>query len=172
MEDSDNEYVSGEAFNMKQQVKKRISTESSSFGVSKREGHDSSKFYKRKLYDLIKNGCSDTGSSSEHDETPANKIENLNKIFCKSSEKMDELPDSSVHLMVTSPPYNVGKDYDQDLTFADYRTLLQTVFKETYRVLINGGRACINVANLGRKPYIPLHSFIIEDMHELGFLMR
>ena len=35
-----------------------------------------------------------------------------------------------------------------------------------------GGRACINIANLGRKPYLPLHSYIIEDMHALGFLMR
>jgi modification methylase len=155
---------------MKHQAKKRISTESSSFGVSKREGHDSSKFYKRKLYDLIKNG-NDTGNS-EYDETPANKIENVNKIFCKSSENMEELPDSSVHLMVTSPPYNVGKDYDQDMTFEEYRILLRTVFKETYRVLVNGGRACINVANLGRKPYIPLHSFIIQDMLDIGFLMR
>jgi modification methylase len=173
MEDSHNEYVGREDSRMKQQVKKRISTESSSFGVSKREGHDSSKFYKRRLYDLMKNG-GDTpvGDNGEHEETPANRIENLNKIFCKSSEKMDELPDSSVHLMVTSPPYNVGKEYDRDLTFEEYRTLLRTVFKETYRVLVNGGRACINVANLGRKPYIPLHSFIIQDMLDIGFLMR
>ncbi len=39
-------------------------------------------------------------------------------------------------------------------------------------MLVTGGRACINIANLGRKPYIPLHSFIIEDMLEIGFLMR
>ncbi|MGC8685778.1 MAG: DNA-methyltransferase, partial [bacterium] len=44
--------------------------------------------------------------------------------------------------------------------------------KEVYRVLVPGGRACINVANLGRKPYLPLHSYIIEDMHDMGFLMR
>lgn len=40
------------------------------------------------------------------------------------------------------------------------------------RVLVPGGRACINIANIGRKPYIPLHSFIINIMLELGFLMR
>jgi len=74
--------------------------------------------------------------------------------------------------MVTSPPYNVGKDYDDNLSLDEYRELLKRVFKETYRVLVPGGRACINIANLGRKPYIPLHSFIIEDMHEIGFLMR
>jgi len=85
---------------------------------------------------------------------------------------MSELPDSSVHLMVTSPPYNVGKEYDEDLTLDEYRRLLHQVLKETYRVLVSGGRACVNIANLGRKPYIPLHSFIIEEMLEIGFLMR
>jgi DNA modification methylase len=85
---------------------------------------------------------------------------------------MDELPDNSIHLMVTSPPYNVGKEYDRDLTLAEYREFLKTVWAETKRVLVPGGRACINVANLGRKPYIPLHTFIIEDMIDLGFLMR
>jgi modification methylase len=74
--------------------------------------------------------------------------------------------------MVTSPPYNVGKDYDDDLTLAEYLSFLKRVWAETYRVLVPGGRACINVANLGRKPYIPLHAFIIHDMNEIGFLMR
>jgi site-specific DNA-methyltransferase (adenine-specific) len=85
---------------------------------------------------------------------------------------MGELPDSSVHLMVTSPPYNVGKAYDEDLTLRDYLAFLKRVWAEVRRVLVPGGRACINVANLGRKPYIPLHAFIVEDMIELGFLMR
>jgi site-specific DNA-methyltransferase (adenine-specific) len=96
----------------------------------------------------------------------------LNKIYCKSSEHMEEIPDNSVHLMVTSPPYNVGKEYDRDLSLDEYRTLLRTVMSEVYRVLVPGGRACINVANLGRKPYIPLHIYITEDALELGFLMR
>jgi site-specific DNA-methyltransferase (adenine-specific) len=74
--------------------------------------------------------------------------------------------------MVTSPPYNVGKDYDKDLTLNEYLVFLKRVWKETYRVLVPGGRACINVANLGRKPYIPLHAFIMRDMIGLGFLMR
>lgn len=148
--------------------KKRISTETQSFGVSRREGHDSSKFYSRKIYDQNKHA---SVNGTEYREQSI-KAENLDKIFCKSSEKMDELPDSSVHLMVTSPPYNVGKEYDQDLSIEEYRKLLKAVFKETFRVLVDGGRACINVANLGRKPYIPLHSYVIQDMTEIGFLMR
>jgi site-specific DNA-methyltransferase (adenine-specific) len=85
---------------------------------------------------------------------------------------MLELPDNSVHLMITSPPYNVTKEYDKDLTLKEYLELLRKVWEETYRVLVPGGRACINVANLGRKPYIPLHGFIIDSMLEIGFLMR
>lgn len=85
---------------------------------------------------------------------------------------MSELPNNSVHLMITSPPYNVTKEYDDNLSLEEYVLLLRNVWKETYRVLVPGGRACINIANLGRKPYIPLHSYIIKDMLELGFLMR
>lgn len=147
-------------------ARKREGTETQSFGVSKREGHDSSKFYARKIY-----GNGNGKSEEEYIEQPI-KSENLDKVFCKSSERMDELPDSSIHLMMTSPPYNVGKEYDEDLTMDEYRQLLRNVFKETKRVLVNGGRVCINVANIGRKPYIPLHVFIIQDMLDLGFLMR
>jgi site-specific DNA-methyltransferase (adenine-specific) len=98
--------------------------------------------------------------------------ERLDRIYEKSSEEMTELPDSSVHLMVTSPPYNARKEYDADLSLEEYRDLLRRVFREAYRVLMTGGRACVNVANLGRKPYIPLHAFLIQDMLDLGYLMR
>ena len=100
------------------------------------------------------------------------KAEFVDRIFCKSSEKMEELPEDSVHLMVTSPPYNVGKEYDRDMTLVEYRQFLKRVWAEVRRVLVPGGRCCINVANLGRRPYIPLHAFVVEDMMELGFLMR
>ncbi|RMF43403.1 MAG: site-specific DNA-methyltransferase [Anaerolineae bacterium] len=95
-----------------------------------------------------------------------------NHIFHASAEHMRALPDNSVHLMVTSPPYNVGKTYDQDWTLEQYLTFLRRVWQEVYRVLVPGGRACINLANLGRKPYIPLHAFVMLDMIQTGFLMR
>ena len=85
---------------------------------------------------------------------------------------MIEIPEDSVHLMVTSPPYNVGKDYDENLSLKEYLEFLKLIWKDVYRVLVPGGRACINIANLGRKPYIPLHSYIIEGMADIGFLMR
>jgi len=133
---------------------KRTGTETSAFGAPGRINHDSTKFYKSRLYEGL-----DLGKKVKQIE---NKIpdENINKLFCKSSEKMDELPDNSVHLMVTSPPYNVSKEYDDDLSLKEYLNVLITVWRETYRVLVPGGRACVNIANLGRKPYIPLHSYI------------
>ena len=142
-------------------------TQTSSFGVSARLNHDSSKFYKSKMYDGL-NGNEKKGFEKEN----GIHADFTNKIFCSSSEQMKELPDNSVHLMITSPPYNVGKEYDKDLSMEEYLTLLKNVFKETKRVLVTGGRVCINVANLGRKPYIPLHSHIIKIMSELWFLMR
>jgi site-specific DNA-methyltransferase (adenine-specific) len=144
----------------------RKGTKTSSFGAPGRIGHDSSKFYSAKLYEGLK----------QHKQVQyvENKIDslNLNKIFCKSSEHMEEIPDNSVHLMVTSPPYNVGKEYDEDLSLDEYRALLKRVLSEVHRVLVPGGRACVNVANLGRKPYIPLHLYITEDALQVGFLMR
>ena len=96
-----------------------------------------------------------------------------NSIFPQSStRRMRQLPDCSVHLMVTSPPYNVGKEYDDDLTLGQYRAFLRRAMRQVYRVLVPGGRVCFNIANLGRRPYLPLHRYIIEDLLGLGFLMR
>ena len=145
---------------------RRRGTQTSAFGSPGRINHDSTSFYASKLYEGLPKE-----QKVQYVETPI-PPQSLDKIFCKSSEKMEELPDNSVHLMVTSPPYNVGKEYDEDLTLDEYRVFLKKVWQEVYRVLVPGGRACINIANLGRKPYIPLHTFIIEDMLELEFLMR
>jgi len=145
---------------------RRNGTKTSSFGTPGRINHDSSIFYNSKLYADKK--LFFQGKYIEN-VVP---LQQLDKIYCKSSTDMNEIPDSSVHLMVTSPPYNVQKEYDEDLSMEEYRKLLKAVFKETYKKLVTGGRACINVANLGRKPYIPLHSYIIEDMLDIGFSMR
>lgn len=141
-------------------------TKTSTFGSPGRISHDSTKFYKSRLYEGL--------PKEESYEYIENTIPSqyLDQIFCKTSEKMEELPDNGVHLMVTSPPYNVGKEYDENLTLNEYREFLKRVWSEVKRVLVPGGRACINIANLGRKPYIPLHAFLIEDMLDLGFLMR
>ena len=141
-------------------------TKTSSFGSPGRASHDSSAFYAGKLY-----AGQPLGQDVAYIENSI-ATDCLDHIFCHTAEAMTELPDCSVHLMVTSPPYNVGKEYDEDLTLDEYLAFLQRVWKETQRVLVPGGRICINVANLGRKPYIPLHAFIAEQVIALGFLMR
>jgi site-specific DNA-methyltransferase (adenine-specific) len=74
--------------------------------------------------------------------------------------------------MVTSPPYNVGKDYDEDLSLDEYLELLASVLEETKRVLEPGGRVAVNVANLGRKPYLPLSHLVAGILQDLGLLLR
>lgn len=141
-------------------------TQTSSFGSVLRESHSSKKFYSSKLFEEFR-----IPNNIEYRQVEIPK-DDLNKLYCKSSENMDEIPDDSIHLMVTSPPYNVGKEYDNDLTLDEYLELLTAVFGQTYKKLVTGGRACINIANIGRKPYIPLHAMVIEIMLDLGFLMR
>lgn len=96
----------------------------------------------------------------------------IDKVHHLDSRDMSILPDSSVHLMVTSPPYAAAKEYDEAWTLGEYLKLLKDVFAETYKKLVPGGRACVNIANIGRTPYIPLHSHIIQDMLDIGYLMR
>lgn len=147
-------------------VTKKKGTKTSAFGSPGRSSHDSSAFYNSRLYLGQQNG-------SEQLLEEANLPESArDQIFLHSAESMSELPDNSIHLMVTSPPYNVLKEYDEELTLEEYLAFLRSVFQETYRVLAGGGRACINIANLGRKPYLPIHAFIIAEMLNIGFLMR
>ena len=95
-----------------------------------------------------------------------------NQIITKSSENMNELINNCVSLTVTSPPYNIGKDSDEDLSDDEYWKMIKKVFEEVYRVTQSGGRLVVNVANLGRKPYIPFSKYFIEIIMEIGFLMR
>ncbi|NJD58086.1 MAG: SAM-dependent methyltransferase [Anaerolineales bacterium] len=138
----------------------------SKFGSPGRQNHDATDFYKSRLYhDQPQENLTDTVENP----LPA---EHLDQICQNSAESMAELPDNSIHLMVTSPPYNVGKEYDADLSLPEYLAFLDRVWAEVLRVLVPGGRACINVANLGRRPYIPLHAWITESMLSLKYLMR
>lgn len=138
-------------------------TETSGFGSGKRESHDATVYYSRRM------ASHDTGEVGEPVEPP---IQILDQLYCQSSESMDQLPDNCVSLMVTSPPYNVGKEYDEDLAIDEYLALLKRVFAETYRVLEPGGRIAVNVANLGRKPYVPLNHYVAGLLGDLGYMLR
>ncbi len=145
-------------------ARRRASTATSAFGVSRREGHDASLYYTSRVNE---------GLVSSREVGPAQTLpeERLDTVVCGDARALP-LPDNCVHLVVTSPPYNASKEYDDDLSLKEYLTLLHEVFAECYRVLTPGGRMVVNVANLGRKPYIPLSSHINLIMADIGFLMR
>src|SRR5690349_20887984 len=97
---------------------KRKNTTTSSFGSPGREGHDSSAFYNTRLY------TNRLGAQTKNDAYIENPLPELDMIYQASCEEMKDLPDCSVHLMVTSPSYNVGKEYDNNLTLEEYLAFL------------------------------------------------
>lgn len=85
------------------------------------------------------------------------------------------LPRESVHLAVTSPPYNVGiayKGYSDDRSYEEYRAWLSSVWKELLPVLVPGGRFALNVAPTSIKNFRPVHHDLAGDLVRLGYILR
>ncbi|HEX9645447.1 MAG TPA: site-specific DNA-methyltransferase [Acidimicrobiia bacterium] len=141
-----------------------MATSTASFGAGRRESHDASEYYARRMA-----GAAPLRRAGVVVDAPP---EVIDRIYVQSSERMQQLPDDSVALMITSPPYNVGKDYDDDLSLDEYLRLLESVFAETLRVMEPGGRVAVNVANLGRKPYLALNHHVAGLLTDVGFLLR
>ena len=103
-------------------------------------------------------------------------MKDVNIIYNESCENMYHIPDNSVHLTVTSPPYNIGKDYgqkhDDSLTITQYVNFLEDVIKEIERVTVMGGRIAINVGDIGRNPTISIKSHIDKIASDLNLLNR
>ncbi|MFA5019805.1 MAG: site-specific DNA-methyltransferase [Candidatus Pacearchaeota archaeon] len=99
-----------------------------------------------------------------------------NKIICGDVlEIMKKMPSNSVHLAITSPPYNVGKDYDNHndkMDYQEYLNWLNEVWKETQRVLVNGGRFCLNIAPTGIRDFVPIHHDFANQLRKLGMKFR
>jgi modification methylase len=142
-------------------------TRTSDFGVSNRESHDSSLFYNSRLYQSVNGADDQTPQAATSSPDTGSWVD---QIYCHSSEDMTVIPSNSVALVFTSPPYNASKQYDHDLTLEEYLGLIAHVSQEVYRVLCPGGRFLINVANLGRTPYIPLTAHFYHIQQEIGFL--
>ena len=145
-----------------------MGTSTSPFGVGKREGHDAREFYARFRPPEI----STDDTVVAFDPEPA--------LVCGDARHMDDLKDGCVALVVTSPPYYAGKEYEQEVgvggvpaSYLDYLAMLRDVFDECRRVLEPGGRIAVNVANLGRRPYRSLASDVIRILQDdLGLLLR
>ncbi|NLM40028.1 MAG: site-specific DNA-methyltransferase [Firmicutes bacterium] len=149
-------------------------TRTYAFGTSSRESHDATEFYSRNLYqsDLFSVFAQISellAAENQREVEYRPREEWANQIYCHSAEDMLHIPDGSVGLAFTSPPYNVGKEFDDDLDLVEYLTLIANVGREVYRVLTPGGRYVVNLANLGRKPYIPLHAYFYGIHTAVGF---
>ncbi|TFF86166.1 MAG: site-specific DNA-methyltransferase [Promethearchaeota archaeon] len=119
-------------------------------------------------------------------------MKSLHKIYFKNSKNLKELNDSSIDLVVTSPPYPMIEMWDRifsqnnskirgyledGLGFKAFELMhieLDKVWAEIYRVLKNGGIACINIGDATRKiggsfQLFPNHSRILQNCISLGF---
>jgi len=146
---------------------RRPSTSTANFGSSRREGHDASAFYERFVAPEIST------------DTKINRPDEVDVIYTQDARRMDKVPSNSVALVVTSPPYFAGKQYEESLgvagvpaTYFEYLELLHDVFAECKRVLEPGGRIAVNVANLGRRPYRSLSGDVTAILQDLGLLLR
>jgi DNA modification methylase len=145
----------------------RRPTATARFGSSRRESHDATGFYERFVAPEI-----------SPDATLA-RTDKLDVIYCHDARGMEQVESGSVALVVTSPPYFAGKEYEASLgengvpgSYFEYLTLLRDVFAECKRVLEPGGRIGVNVANLGRRPYRSLAGDVTTILQDLGLLLR
>ncbi len=149
---------------------RRRPTSTSSFGVGRREAHDSSPFYARFTPPLLS------------DDSDINRPTALDTVWAGDARAMNrhgDIVDNSVALVVTSPPYFAGKEYEAALGVghvpADYHAylgMLDAVFAQCFDKLEPGGRIAVNVANLGRKPYRSLSRDVIDLLEGQGYLLR
>jgi|TARA_Y100000310_G_scaffold46195_1_gene42920 site-specific DNA-methyltransferase (adenine-specific) len=88
---------------------------------------------------------------------------------------MEKLPKESVHLIITSPPYNVGKSYDNHndkMKYKEYLQWLEKVWKQVKMVLVPGGRFCLNIAPTGIKDFVPIHNDFSNQLRKIGMKFR
>lgn len=151
-------------------TRRRGATTTSTFGSGKRESHDASGFYGRFTPPVL-----------SEDDTVVDPIEQDMLVHGDARGMSDdEVADSSVALVVTSPPYFTGKAYETELdsdhvpaSYVEYLEMLKDVLAVCLRKLEPGGRMAINVANLGRKPYRSLSADVISILQDdLGMLLR
>lgn len=152
-----------------EQTRRRKGTSTSNFGVGRRESHDASGFYAR--FGPLPQVSTDR---------VINELDEVDRIYLGDAKDMSKVDDSSIALVVTSPPYFAGKEYEEALgeghvpaTYVEYLKDLEMVFAECVRVLEPGGRIAVNVANLGRRPYRSLSADVIGLLQDrLNLLLR
>ena len=149
--------------------RRRPPTATSAFGVGRRESHDASGFYDRFTAPLV-----------SPDKVLGNRTHPVDRLVVGDARNMTKVDDATVALVVTSPPYFAGKEYEAALgqdhipeTYRDYLEMLTAVFAECVTKLEPGGRIAVNVANLGRRPYRSLSADVTDILqNRLRLLLR
>lgn len=111
------------------------------------------------------------------DAKASNALHFTNQIICGDSiQIMKKIPQHAVHLIITSPPYNVGipyENHDDLLPYSEYLGFLDKAWRACYRILVPGGRICINVPSVSAEgAYQPLFCDVINQMRKIGYVMR
>ncbi len=143
-------------------------TSTPNFGSSKRESHDASTFYARFTSPEV---------SDDDEVRSAGAVDVIHHDDARSIR--EHVAPNSVALVVTSPPYFAGKEYEEALgengipaSYFEYLEMLRDVFSACKDVMEPGGRIAVNVANLGRRPYRSLSADITLILQDLGLLLR
>ncbi len=156
---------------MSRPERRRANTSTSNFGVGRREAHDATAFYSRFPVPEI---------SADSEVARPSCVDRLWVGDARRMDRHGDIADSSVALVVTSPPYYAGKEYEEAIgeghvpaSYIDYLEMLHDVFAECVRKLEPGGRIAVNVANLGRRPYRSLSADVIDILqNRLKLLLR
>jgi len=113
--------------------------------------------------------------SSEQVKIDPNKLP-INEVICGDAlSVMKQLPENSIHMSLTSPPYNLGLPYDvytDEKEYDDYRTSLKKIWEQTFRVLVDGGRFALNIAPTGIANFREVHHDLVRDVKSVGFTLR
>ncbi|MCK4820452.1 ParB/RepB/Spo0J family partition protein, partial [bacterium] len=95
------------------------------------------------------------GKTKDNKVKPPVSSTDIPGVYIKDSRDMSELPDKSVHMILSSPPYNVGMEFEKGVPFDEHVETVKDVLKECARVLVPGGIMALNVDDIkyfkGRK---------------------
>lgn len=125
---------------------------------------------------VLPNNENKTNLATSESQTSTHKQFELDRIITGDVlEVMGQIPNNSIHLAITSPPYNVGKNYDNHndrMDYQEYLNWLEKVWRETKRVLVPGGRFALNIAPTGIKDFVPIHHDFTNQMRKIGMKFR
>ncbi len=112
-------------------------------------------------------------NSSVKIETSFKSSSNIVLYYGDVEKFLKTIPDDSITLVITSPPYNLGKSYEKRYSIAEYLETQKKVIKQIYRTLRNDGSICWQIGNYVKNGEIyPLDIFYYNIFKELGMFLR